>query len=596
VTGAAFNASPLAPGYKLDRYELLCPIAEGGMASVWVARQRGKHGFEKLVAIKTILPKFAGDVRFQEMFLDEARIASRIEHANVAQIFDLGEENEILYLVMEYVEGDALSKLNRACQRQGIRIPTGIILRVLSDTCAGLHEAHEMRDGAGRPLEIVHRDVSPHNILVGARGTAKLIDFGIATARSRAGSETSSGVLKGKIQYMAPEQALGQRLDRRADIWAVGAILYTLLTGKPPFDGENPLATLHLLGSGRPPMPLPSSVHPAISAIVRRALSFAADHRYATAADLRDAIERAMVAAQCMTSAADVAAFAHTHLHDRIEKRRASIDAALAAAAERERLNPPVDERRSSSILPQFQTGSPPWPPPSSGMLPSPLPSSAKTRAEAPAAKPPTLETLARLTPRLSEPPPHASSYATLGSAALDTSLQKERRSRKGMFFAVGGIVAASLIAGGVSFNALHPHAPAAAQAPAAPPPLATTVAASPAPLTPGKPADNSTPSPAGSSGAFALLPTIAASSLPRAAEPVAAPPPQAAIRRPAWQAPPARPRRGAGDAETGTETAPETPPAPAPAAPPVAATPPAPAAPTSPPAPSAKPTGPDGF
>src|SRR5450432_667070 len=204
VTGAAFNASPLAPGYKLDRYELLCPIAEGGMASVWVARQRGKHGFEKLVAIKTILPKFAADVRFQEMFLDEARIASRIEHANVAQIFDLGEENEILYLVMEYVEGDALSKLNRACQRSGIRIPTGVILRVLSDTCAGLHEAHEMRDGSGRPLEIVHRDVSPHNILVSTRGTAKLIDFGIATARSRAGAETSSGVLKGKIQYMAP--------------------------------------------------------------------------------------------------------------------------------------------------------------------------------------------------------------------------------------------------------------------------------------------------------------------------------------------------------------------------------------------------------
>ena len=126
MTGAAFNASPLAPGYKLDRYELLCPIAEGGMASVWVARQRGKHGFEKLVAIKTILPKFAADVRFQEMFLDEARIASRIEHANVAQILDLGEENEILYLAMEYVEGDALSKLNRACQRKGLRIPTGI--------------------------------------------------------------------------------------------------------------------------------------------------------------------------------------------------------------------------------------------------------------------------------------------------------------------------------------------------------------------------------------------------------------------------------------------------------------------------------------
>jgi len=578
VTGAAFNASPLAPGYKLDRYELLCPIAEGGMASVWVARQRGKHGFEKLVAIKTILPKFAADVRFQEMFLDEARIASRIEHANVAQIFDLGEENEILYLVMEYVEGDALSKLNRACQRSGIRIPTGVILRVLSDTCAGLHEAHEMRDGSGRPLEIVHRDVSPHNILVSTRGTAKLIDFGIATARSRAGAETSSGVLKGKIQYMAPEQALGQPLDRRADIWAVGAILYTLLTGKPPFDGENPLATLHLLGSGRPPMPLPSSVHPAISAIVRRALSFAADHRYATAADLRDAIDRAMIAAQCSTSASEVAAFAHTHLADRIEKRRASVEAALAAASERERLHPPPEERRSSNILPGFQTGSPPWPPPSSGMLPSPLPASAKTRADAPAAKPATLETLARLTPRLSEPPPHASSYATLGSAALDTSLQNTL-SRKGMFAVIGAIVLASLVAGGVSFNALHPHhdGPAVTQT------LPATTAV-PAPQK-SIPAPVETPS-AGS--AFALLPTIAASSLPRAMEPVAAPPP---VRRGPW-AGGARTHRGPGDAEPAEGTADATPPtAPVAPPPPVTAAPPTPT-----PATAAPRTGPDGF
>src|ERR1700722_1075701 len=129
------------------------------MASVWVARQRGKHGFEKLVAIKTILPKFAADIRFQEMFLDEARIASRIEHMNVAQIFDLGEEHDILYLAMEYVDGDALSKLNRACARKGIKIPAGIVMRVLSETCAGLHEAHDLRDSDGRPLEIVHRDV-----------------------------------------------------------------------------------------------------------------------------------------------------------------------------------------------------------------------------------------------------------------------------------------------------------------------------------------------------------------------------------------------------------------------------------------------------
>lgn len=572
MTGAAFNASPLAPGYKLDRYELLCPIAEGGMASVWVARQRGKHGFEKLVAIKTILPKFAADVRFQEMFLDEARIASRIEHANVAQIFDLGEENEILYLAMEYVEGDALSKLNRACQRKGMKIPTGVLLRVLSDTCAGLHEAHEMKDASGRPLEIVHRDVSPHNILVSTKGTAKLIDFGIATARSRAGAETSSGVLKGKIQYMAPEQALGQRLDRRADIWAVGAILYTLLAGKPPFEGENPLATLHLLGSGRPPMPLPSSVHPAISTIVRRALSFAADHRYPTASDLRDAIERAMVAAQCSTTSSEVAAFAAAHLSDRIEKRRASIDAALAAAAAREQLHPPEERSRASSVLPGFQTGSPPWPPPSSGMLPSPLPSGAKTRAEAPAAKPPTLETLARLTPRLSEPPPNASSYATLGSAALDASVQTGR-SRKGIFALGAALLLAAGGAAAISFNALRP--PPAQPAVTPPPPATTAMPVKPTSSQAEGPADSASSSSWGS-----LTPTIAASSLPRAIPPPVAPPPPP--RRPLWSAGP-KPRRP--ESPDSPETAPDSPPPAASAPPPAPPSPPPPTAPTPAPA-----------
>ncbi len=351
VTAAASHtSSQLAPGYKLDRYELLCPIAEGGMASVWVARQRGKHGFEKLVAIKTILPKFAADIRFQEMFLDEARIAARIEHMNVAQILDLGEEHEILYLAMEYVDGDAVSKLNRACQKKGVKIPTGIVLRILSDTCAGLHEAHELKDPNGRLLEIVHRDVSPHNVLVSTKGIAKLIDFGIAKARSRVGTDTNSGVLKGKIQYMAPEQALGRPVDRRADVWAVGAIIYHLLAGKPPYEGDNQLATLHLLGSGRPPVPLPPGVHPSIAGVVRKALAHAPENRYGTAAELREAIEDAMIEAMVPTNVADVAAFSAEHLADRAERRKQAVEIALAAAAERKRVEDllrPTSERTS---------------------------------------------------------------------------------------------------------------------------------------------------------------------------------------------------------------------------------------------------------
>jgi serine/threonine-protein kinase len=261
--------APLTPGERLDRYELLCPIAEGGMASVWAGRIRGKYGFEKLVAIKTILPRYAANARFRDMFLDEANIAARIDHPNVAQIFDLGEERSLLYLAMEYVDGDALSKLNRACQKKGIQIPTGIVMRVLADACAGLHEAHELKGAAGKPLGIVHRDVSPHNVLISTKGIVKVIDFGIAKTLARDAEDAEAGVLKGKIQYMAPEQALGQHIDRRADVWAVGAILYHVLAGKPPYDGASQIATLHLLGSGAPPPPLPAEVHPAIAAVAR---------------------------------------------------------------------------------------------------------------------------------------------------------------------------------------------------------------------------------------------------------------------------------------------------------------------------------------
>jgi eukaryotic-like serine/threonine-protein kinase len=444
VTAIAANTlASLAPGDKLDRYELLCPIAEGGMARVWVARLRGKHGFEKLVAVKTILPRFAGDPRFREMFVDEASIASRIEHPNVAEIFDLGEERDLLYLVMEYVDGDALSKLNRTCQKKGVHIPAGIVLRVLADACAGLHEAHELRGDAGEPLGIVHRDVSPHNVLISTKGVAKLIDFGIAKAGPPDDGNRESGVLKGKIQYMAPEQALGRPVDRRADTWAVGAILYHLLAGKGPYEGGNQLATLHLLGSGVPPPPLPREVHPAIAAVVRKALAHEAAKRYATAADLCDAIERAMGIGQVTTTQRDVSAFSMQHLAERVHRRREAIERALAAAADRAR--------------------------------------AAGARAAA---------TLSRdIAPTISELPPGASSYATIGSAALDAprptgfaAKAAARRSAVSMVaLAVGcaAVTAASLA--WVHPRRLGPPPPVAAAAggvgTAATPPSATAAA-----------------------------------------------------------------------------------------------------------------------
>jgi serine/threonine protein kinase len=301
------------------------------MARVWAARPTDGHGSARLVAIKTILPKFADDAHFREMFLREGGIASRITHRNVARIFDLDEADGVLYIAMEYVDGDALSKLNRACHRKGVKIPTGVVLRVLSDVCAGLHEAHELRDGTGRLLNVVHCDVSPPNILITTKGVAKLIDFGIAKVHFGAEEETDSGTLKGKTRYMAPEQALGMQVDRRTDIWAVGATLYDLLAGVPPYKGSTHLATLQLIASGHPPAPLQPDLHPAVAALTHRSLVHPRDSRYTTAAQFHEAIENAMLKAKLTTTVADVAAFAAKHLSDRVEERRHAIEAALVS-------------------------------------------------------------------------------------------------------------------------------------------------------------------------------------------------------------------------------------------------------------------------
>ena len=212
------------------------------MAAVWLARLHGKHGFQKLFAVKFILPQYAADVRFQQMFLDEARIASGIAHPFVANILDLGEERGILYIVMDWIDGDSLSKLIASVARTKTRIPASIAVRIAADVAGALHAAHELHDADGRSLGVVHRDVSPSNILLTTKGSPKVIDFGIAKAVVRLTQETGAGLMKGKVMYMAPEQAMGKQVDRRADVWAVGAVLHTLLAGDPPFTGDNEMA------------------------------------------------------------------------------------------------------------------------------------------------------------------------------------------------------------------------------------------------------------------------------------------------------------------------------------------------------------------
>jgi serine/threonine-protein kinase len=306
------------------------------MANVWIARQTG--GAEKLVAIKTILPKFAADRRFQRMLVDEARIASRIHHTNVARILRLVQRGGVSYLVMEYVDGDSLSTIWRALKERGIALPPGVLLRVLADVCDGLHIAHELRDPDGRFLCVVHRDVSPANVLVDRCGVAKLIDFGVAKARNRVSDDTTTGNIKGKVAYMAPEQADGHPLDRRVDIWGAGAMMYHCLAGKPPFEAENDAMTLLAIGRRLPLAPLPRSVPPAIAAVVTRALQFSPSDRFVTAAWMKAAIEEAMVRANLVTSSAMVADFLQTHIGHLGRKRSEQI--ALGLRAARGQLNP----------------------------------------------------------------------------------------------------------------------------------------------------------------------------------------------------------------------------------------------------------------
>ena len=286
--------STFVAGYKLDRYELLSPIASGGMASVWLARLRGKRGFEKLFAIKTIKGELTEDSRFQEMFLDEARIASGIQHPNVAQILDLGEQDNALYIVMEWVDGDSLAKIRRLAKKAGAPLPLGVSLRIMADACAGLHAAHELRDRQGKNLGVVHRDVSPQNILVTGSGSVKVIDFGVAKARDRFAGDTGTGIVKGKIRYMPPEQAQGNTMDRRADIWAIGVCLYELVTGELPFDNDSDIDVLRRLMSDEPAPRAQGDVPEPIREILAHSRVRECAERFATAIAMERAIELAM--------------------------------------------------------------------------------------------------------------------------------------------------------------------------------------------------------------------------------------------------------------------------------------------------------------
>ncbi len=325
----------LVAGYKLDRYELLCPIASGGMATVWLAQLRGKRGFEKLFAIKTIRTELLEDPRFQEMFLDEARITSGIQHPNVAQILDLGEQQDVLFIVMEWVDGESLAKIRRLLAKRGAKLPLGIALRILADACAGLHAAHELSDQRGERLGIVHRDVSPQNLLVAVSGSVKVIDFGIAKAQNRTQGETKTGVVKGKIQYMAPEQVKkGRTVDRRADIWSLGICLHELVAGKTPTDADDDVEIIRKLLADEAPQIAADLPEPVVR-ILQSSMVLDPDARFPTAVGMQRALESAMKELGEIATSEDIAAFLRSDLPELTDGRRGAVTKAIEGARDR---------------------------------------------------------------------------------------------------------------------------------------------------------------------------------------------------------------------------------------------------------------------
>ena len=306
---------------QFGRYELLKRLAGGGMGEVYLARQRGPAGFEKLLVIKTLLPHLCEDEEFIAMFKDEARLCAHLVHPNICQVFEFDEIGGTWFLTMEYLRGEDLRRLERACEQRGRPLPVPLICRIVADAAAGLAFAHSLRDPSGRSYGIVHRDISPQNILVTLDGGVKIIDFGIAKAVGRS-QHTRTGALKGKCGYMSPEQADGAPVDARADIFALGIVLHELLTGRRLFKAADDVQTLARVRECR--VPPPSQLEPelplALDPIVLKALAKDPAERYGGAQEMRLALEDWIIEGRHSASAAHLSEFLKVIYADRLER------------------------------------------------------------------------------------------------------------------------------------------------------------------------------------------------------------------------------------------------------------------------------------
>ena len=317
---------------RLGPYELLAPIGAGGLSTVYLARRAVLAGVYRDVAVKVLHPGVGTDGASGVDLLEEARVAARMRHPNVVPVLEVGQDAERMFLVMEYVEGDSVAGLIRHAAARGERVPLPIAGRILIDALAGLHAAHELRADDGTALELVHRDFTPHNVLVGTDGMTRLIDFGIAKTTDGQG-RTATGLVKGKVAYMAPEQALGRTLDRRCDVWAAGVVAWELLTGRRMIKAESEAAVLLRVVTEDAPRPsserpdLPAEIDAAVSDALERDL----DRRLPSADALRERLLAAWRFTGPLAEPADVGAYVAEAVRPRLARLRELVDGSVAA-------------------------------------------------------------------------------------------------------------------------------------------------------------------------------------------------------------------------------------------------------------------------
>jgi TonB family protein len=452
---------------RFGQYQLMEKIALGGMAEVYKARMSGVDGFQKIVAIKKILPHMAASEDFITMFADEAKLAAQLNHPNIIHIYDLGKVDNSYYIAMEYVEGRDLRSILKTGAEHGLPLPAELALFIASKLAAALDYAHRRKDYEGRDMSLVHRDVSPQNVLISYEGDIKLCDFGIAKAASKS-SQTQIGALKGKLQYMSPEQASGKTVDRRSDIFSLGSVLYEMLTGEKLFAGDSDLTILEQVRTAKvePPSVKNPDIPKKVDSIVLKALGRDAEDRYQNASDFQRDLESVLYTFSPAPGSADLAIYFH---HLQAEEKASSseteraLDSAFAPVPASAPTPAPKSKKAKGTVV-QRKTGSVPT------VSPAELAALAARVEPAPAA----VASVAESQPLIQQ------TRSGVFGAYSSSRLEDEKKARMPLYVGIG--VAAVILVGVAAMlmkkKAAPPAAPPAPAAETRPAPVTPTTAA----------------------------------------------------------------------------------------------------------------------